>query len=130
MRIFWYACSGTGISFAAFWIHLLFMTSAGVDAISLPDLNIRALGFLFLGALIGAASAIYDWQRYSLAVRTVAHAALTLTAFSATGVVLGWFPMSRLFRPVLLFLLIYAAIWLGLYLNAWLLARRLNRTGG
>jgi len=129
LRVFWYACSGAGISSASLLIYLAALAAKGTDTVILSELNTQMLGYLLLGGFMGGASIVYDGDRLSLMAQTALHVSVTAAAFCVTGLLLGWFGPGKLFGPIAVFLLIYGAIWTSIYLRNRMLARQLNRYG-
>ncbi|BDE85862.1 histidine kinase [Oscillospiraceae bacterium] len=72
------------------------------------------------GAIVGAASVIWELDRWSLTKQTGAHFCLFAIPFTIVAYVLYWVPRSvgGVVISVIVLVVIYAAIWCGTYFSA------------
>ena len=72
------------------------------------------------GAIVGAASVIWELDRWSLTKQTGAHFCLFAIPFSIVAYVLYWIPRSvgGVVVSLIILVVIYAVIWYGTYFSA------------
>ena len=72
------------------------------------------------GAIVGAASVIWELDRWGLTKQTGAHFCLFAIPFTIVAYVLYWVPRSvgGVAASVIVLVVIYAAIWCGAYFSA------------
>ena len=72
------------------------------------------------GAIVGAASVIWELDRWSLTKQTGAHFCLFAIPFSIVAYVLYWIPRSvgGVVVSLIILVVIYAVIWYGAYFSA------------
>lgn len=106
-----------GIGFAGIltFIFLTVMTFAGIDAtVSVIWLNM--LGSLVIGIYFGAASLIFEIEKWSPLKQTIVHFILSITVYFPIAIAVGWIPFSLV--PMLAglggFILTYSMFWLGI----------------
>lgn len=106
--------TGFGYSGIFMFIYMTILKFADVHA-TISEMWLATLFFMFVGLYFGVSSLIYAYEHWSLLKRTVIHFLLSVSVFYAIALSTGVFPLNfwTIFINLLIFVLIYAGIWLG-----------------
>lgn len=119
-----------GLFFGAFL--MVFLTCAtvlmGQETINGHLFMKNALGFIFCGWLFAVTPLFFEIQSLRLMQQTALHFITAMCPYLILSFSIGWIPFDAksIVSTAFIFLLIYAAIWLGFYLYFKRQASRMN----
>lgn len=84
---------------------------------------------LFVGAVCGGASVIWEIERWSLLKQTLVHFAVLAVPFFGIGYVMNWLPhyLYGALGYVAGFILVYLVMWLSIYFSIKAKIKKMNR---
>lgn len=124
-KIIRYAATGLAIGSIVSCASLCVMSLAYTGAVH-PVL-VEVMAWLGASLFYGLASMLFEWERLALPLATALHLAICLTVTLLVAYGLGYGAgISLLLGVAPLFLVIYAAIYLGFYLHERRCARQAN----
>lgn len=118
---------GFGIAAISILIFILFAETKGLHAINVSVLKTQLIGSMCYGAVCGIVSLIHEVRRLGLLSKSFLQLLGFLLGYLLFGSYLGWFhSTSHLFTMLLVYIGIYAVIWLSMFIFHRNLAKRLN----
>lgn len=95
------------------------------------DFGRQSVGAMLVGIACGGTAVVYQFERFSVMVKTIIHFCVGMGVFYPVAISLGWIPFypERIMYTILQFLIsccIFMAIWFGFYLFNRNEAKRIN----
>lgn len=129
-----YILSGISLGCTSFVIMCLsFYVGGGEEFLRevFEDFGRQSAGAMLVGIACGGTAVIYQFERFSVMVKTIIHFCVGMGVFYPVALLLGWIPFypDRIGYTVLQFLVsccIFMVIWFGFYLFNRNEAKRIN----
>lgn len=119
---------GLGIANISLLIFVLIAGSAGWTKIDIGLLTTQMIGSMCYGAFCGIVSLIFESRRLSLFTKTGIQLFAFVFGYAVFGYYLGWFrSIENMLFMLIIFIVIYAILWLAIYFTQKNLADQLNK---
>ncbi|WP_017472936.1 DUF3021 domain-containing protein [Amphibacillus jilinensis] len=119
---------GFGFASVLTFVALSLIVLQQVDT-SVYEVWQHMLGSLVMGAYFGVASFIFEQERWSPLIQTVAHFSLSILVWLPLALFLGWVPLGwwTIIIGVFSFTVVYCLFWLGSTLYFKSVLKQLNQ---